>query len=120
MPRYVDGFLLPLPKRNLARYRKMAKTASKVWREHGALEYVECIGDELGCPGMTPFPKAAGAKKGEVVVMAWIVHKSKAHRDRTNKAVMQDPRLGSLMDLKNMPFDCSRMAYAGFKVLVEG
>lgn len=117
--KYVDGFLLPLPRKNLAAYRRMAVMGAKVWREHGALEYRECVGDDLDASFGAPFPKQIKCKPGETVVFAWIVFKSRAHRDRVNAKVMKDPRLGSMMDLKKMPFDCKRMNYGGFKVLVE-
>ena len=114
---YVDGFLLPVPKKNMAAYRKMAAKAGKIWREHGALEYRECTGDDLETHCGLPFPKAMKLKPGEVPVFSWIVFKSKAHRDRVNAKVMKDPRLD--MDLKAMPFDVKRMQYGGFKVLVD-
>lgn len=120
MPKYVDGFVLPVPKRNLAAYRRMAQKAGKVWRDHGALDYMECVGDDLKCAFARPFPKLAKTKPGETVVFSYIVYKSRAHRDRVNARVMKDPRLASMMDPKAMPFDCKRMAYGGFKVIVEG
>jgi uncharacterized protein YbaA (DUF1428 family) len=116
---YVDGFLIPLSKRKIAAYRRIARIAGKVWREHGALEYRECIGDDLKVKGMASFPKRAGAKAGETVVFSWVVYKSKAHRDRVVAKVMSDPRLVGLSDPKNFPFDLRRMAYGGFKVLVD-
>ena len=118
---YVDGFLLPVPTKNLAAYRRLATQCSKIWRAHGALEYRECVGDDLGCPNMVPFPKTVGAKKGETVVFAWVVFKSRAHRDRANAAIMKDPRMVKIMQAmpKKPPFDCRRMRYGGFKVLVE-
>jgi uncharacterized protein YbaA (DUF1428 family) len=117
--RYVDGYVLPVPKKNLADYRRMAKKASTIWREHGALEYRECIGDDLKVKFGVPFPRLAKAKPGEMVVFAWIVYKSRAHRDRVNIKVMKDPRMNGLCDSKSMPFDMKRMAYGGFKVLVD-
>jgi uncharacterized protein YbaA (DUF1428 family) len=120
MARYVDGFLLPVPKKNLKAYRAMATKASKVWMEHGAQEYMECVGEDLNVKQMVPFPAVLKPKAGETVVFAWIVYKSRKHRDAVNKKVMKDPRLASMMDPKNMPFDCSRMVYGGFDVLVEG
>ncbi len=114
---YVDGFVLSVPTKNLAKYKKMATVAAKVWREHGALEYKECIGDDMNAKGMMPFPKMAAAKKGEVVVFAFIVYKSKAHRNAVNKKVMKDPRLKC--DMKDMSFDYKKMAYGGFKTIVE-
>lgn len=120
MPSYVDGFLIPAPKKNLAAYRQMSARAGKVWREHGALEYKECVGDDLAPKGIsTLFPQLAQAKRSEAVVFSFIVYKSKAHRDRVNKKVMQDPRLATMMAGKAMPFDPKRMAYGGFKVIVD-
>jgi uncharacterized protein YbaA (DUF1428 family) len=117
--RYVDGFVLPVPKKNIETYRQIARKAGKVWREHGALEYLECIGDDLKVKFGVPFTKGARAKAGETVVFSWIVYKSRAHRDRVNAKVMKDPRLAKMMDPKNTPFDVKRMIYGGFKVLVD-
>jgi len=114
---YVDGFLLTVPARKLAVYRRISAKAGKVWKEHGALEYRECVGDDVKVKHGTPFPKAARAKKGEVVVFSWIVYKSRAHRDRILPKIMQDKRLK--MDPKDMPFDMKRMSYGGFKVIVD-
>ncbi len=119
MARYVDGFVLPVPKRNLGAYRRMSQAAGKVWRKHGALEYRECVGDDMKVKMGVPFPRQIKLKPGETVVFSWIVYKSRAHRDRVNAKVMKDPRLAEMMDLKAMPFDCERMVYGGFKVLVE-
>jgi len=119
MARYVDGFVLPMPTKNLPAYRRMAKMGATVWMDHGALEYRECVGDDLSVKFGLPFPSALKIKKGETVVFAWIVFKSRAHRDRVNKAVMKDPRMNT-MATKEMPFDCKRMLYGGFKVIVEG
>jgi uncharacterized protein YbaA (DUF1428 family) len=116
---YVDGFVLPVPKKNLAAYRRISQKAGKVWREHGALEYIEAAGDDLKAKWATLFPKMAKAKPGETVVFSYIVYKSRAHRDRVNKKVMKDPRLAKMMDPKSMPFDMKRMAYGGFKVFVD-
>lgn len=116
---YVDGFLLSVPKKNLAAYKKMSKAAGKIWMEHGALEYKETIGDDLKTKGMASFPSMAGSKSNELVVFSWIVYKSKAHRDSVNKKVMADPRLLPMMDPKKMPFDVKRMAYGGFKSIVD-
>lgn len=115
---YVDGYVLPVPKRNLAAYRRMSQQAGKIWREHGALDYKECVGDDLQTQHGVPFLQAAGAKRGEAVVFAYIVFKSRAHRDRVNAKVMKDPRLGSMMKGKP-PFDPKRMVYGGFKVFVD-
>jgi uncharacterized protein YbaA (DUF1428 family) len=117
---YVDGFLLTVPKKKMAAYRKMAKLGARIWKKHGALEYRECIGDDMRAKGMVPFPKIAKPKAGETVVFSFIVYKSRAHRDAVNKKVMSDPALTNSMNPKDMPFDCKRMAYGGFKVLVEG
>lgn len=116
---YVDGFVLPVPVKNIAAYKKLAKKASKIWLEHGALEYRECIGDDLNVNFGLPFPKVAKAKPNETVVIAWIVYKNKAQRNRVNARVMADPRLSQMCDPSKLPFDCKRMAYGGFKVLVE-
>ncbi|MGH7719235.1 MAG: DUF1428 domain-containing protein [Gemmatimonadaceae bacterium] len=115
--RYVDGFVLPVPKRQLQAYRRIAQKAGKLWREHGALEYRECVGDDLTPKGAVPFPRTVRLKRGETVVFAWIVFRSRAHRDRVNARVMKDPRLA--MDTKSMPFDLKRMVYGGFKVVVD-
>jgi uncharacterized protein YbaA (DUF1428 family) len=117
--KYVDGFVLPVPKKNLAAYRRMAQKASKVWRDHGALEYRECAGDDLRVKMGVPFPKQAKARPGETVVFAYIVYKSRAHRDQVNARVMKDPRIANMCDPKNMPFDFKRMGYGGFKTIVE-
>jgi uncharacterized protein YbaA (DUF1428 family) len=116
---YVDGFLLPLPKKNVAAYRRMAKLGARVWRDHGALEYRECIGDDLDVKFGLPFPRGVKTKPGETLVFAWIVYKSRAHRDQVNAKVMKDPRMTGGGDPKKMPFDFKRMMYGGFKVLVE-
>jgi uncharacterized protein YbaA (DUF1428 family) len=117
--RYVDGFVLPVPTKNLKAYARMAKLASKVWLEHGALEYRECVGDDLDVKMGVPFPKMMKLKRGETVVFAWIVYKSRAQRDRVNAKVMKDPRLAKMIDPKAMPFDCKRMVYGGFEILVD-
>jgi uncharacterized protein YbaA (DUF1428 family) len=116
---YVDGFLLPVPKKNLPAYRRIARLAGKVWRDHGAVDYRECVGDDLNVKGMVPFTKTITMKPGETVVFSWISFKSRAHRDRVNAAVMKDPRLLKMANSMKMPFDCKRMAYGGFKVLVK-
>jgi len=116
---YVDGYVLPVPKKNVKTYRRIAQIAAKVWRDHGALEYRECIGDDLNVKFGVPFPRTIKVKPGETVFFSWIVFKSRAHRDRVNAKVMKDPRIANMMDPKTMPFDCKRMTYGGFKVLVE-
>jgi uncharacterized protein YbaA (DUF1428 family) len=119
MAHYVDGYVLPVPKKNVKAYRRMAQKAGKIWREYGALDYKECVGDDLNVKGLVPFPRPIKAKPDETVVFAWIVFKSRAHRDRVNAKVMKDPRLADSMDQKSMPFDAKRMVYGGFKVLVD-
>jgi uncharacterized protein YbaA (DUF1428 family) len=116
---YVDGFVLAVPTRNLPAYRRMARKAGKVWREHGALEYRECVADDVKKGKHTSFPQSVKLKPGETVVFSWIVYPSRAHRDRINAKVMKDPRLASMMDLKSLPFDGKRMIYGGFKVLID-
>lgn len=116
---YVDGFVLPVPKKNLAAYRRMAQKAGKVWREHGALEYRECVADDVKVGKLTSFPRSVKLTPGEIVVFSWIVYKSRAQRDRVNAKVMKDPRLADMMDPKAMPFDGKRMFWGGFKVLVD-
>lgn len=117
---YVDGFLLVLPKKNLAAYKKMAQKAGKIWKEHGAVEYVETVGDDVNPSFGIPFPKVANAKKNELVVFSWVVYKNKAHRDKVNKKIMSDPRMAEMMpDPKKCPFDMKRMSYGGFKPIVQ-
>ena len=119
MPNYVDGFVLPVPRKNIAAYTRIAKMASKIWKEHGALDYKECVGDDLDAKFCLPFTKGIKSKPGETIVFAYIVYKSRAHRDKVNAAVMKDPRINEMCDPKNMPFDCKRMLYGGFKAIVE-
>ena len=119
MARYVDGFVLPVPRKNLKAYRRVAQKAGKVWREHGALEYIECIADDVKPGKVTSFPQSVKLEPSETVVFAWIVYKSRAHRDRVNAKVMKDPRLADMMKPNAMPFDGKRMIYGGFKGLVE-
>lgn len=116
---YVDGFVIPVPRKNLPAYRRMSHKAGKIWREYGALEYRECVGDDLKVKGMKGFPALVKPKPGETVVFSWIVYKSRAHRDRVNAQVMKDPRLANMMDPKSMPFDAKRMVYGGFKTVVD-
>jgi uncharacterized protein YbaA (DUF1428 family) len=116
---YVDGYVLPVPKKNVAAYRRMARKAGKVWRDHGAIEYIECVADDVKPGKHTSFPQSVKLKSGETVVFAYIVYKSRAHRDRVNAKVMKDPRLKNMMDPNAMPFDGKRMFWGGFKVLVD-
>jgi uncharacterized protein YbaA (DUF1428 family) len=116
---YVDGFVLPVPKKKLKAYARMAEAAGKIWREHGALEFRECAGDDLDAKFGVSFRKTIKLKPGETVMFSWIVFKSRAHRDRVNAKVMKDPRLGATMEGQEMPFDVKRMVYGGFKVLVD-
>ncbi len=117
--KYVDGYVIPVPKKNIPAYKKMAQIAAKVWRDHGALEYRECVGEDLKSKFGVPFLKTIKAKPNETVVFAWIVFKSRAHRDKVNAKVMQDKRLADSMDMDAMPFDHKRMVYGGFTMLVE-
>lgn len=119
MVKYVDGFVVPVPKLKIAAYRRMAAKAAKVWRDHGALDYKECVGDDLAVKAGMPFPQGVLLKKNETVVFAWISYKSRAHRDKVNAKVMADPRIAKMCTEKNMPFDCARMIYGGFKVIVS-
>jgi uncharacterized protein YbaA (DUF1428 family) len=117
---YVDGYVIPVPKKNLKAYRRLAALAGKVWRDHGALDYKECAGDDLTIKGCkVHFPRIIRARAGETVVFSFIVFKSRTHRDRVNARVMKDKRLAKVMDPKAMPFDYKRMAYGGFKTIVE-
>ena len=119
MAKYVDGFVLIVPKKNIPAYAKMAQKAGRLWREHGALEYRECMGEDMKVQFGLPFPKLAKVKKGEAVIFSWIVYKSRKHRDLVNKKVMADPRIHQMCDPTNMPFDVKRMSYGGFDVLVD-
>ena len=119
MARYVDGFLLVVPKRKIETYRRISNTAGRVWKKYGAVDYVETVGDDLDTKMGVPFRRLARAKAGETVVFSWIVYKSRAHRDRVNKKVMKDPKIAKMMDPKAMPFDMKRMAFGGFKVVVD-
>ena len=117
--KYVDGFVVPVPKKKLAAYARMARKAGKIWREYGALEYRECVADDVKVGKLTSFPRSVKLKRGETVLFSWIVYKSRAHRDDVNAKVMADPRLKSMMDPKAMPFDSKRMVFGGFKMVVD-
>jgi uncharacterized protein YbaA (DUF1428 family) len=119
MAHYIDGFVIPLPKKNVNAYRRMAQKAGRVWRDHGALEFRECVGDDLNIKMGLPFPRGIKIRPGDTVLFSYIVYKSRAHRDRVNARVMKDPRLANMMDPKAMPFDVKRMMYGGFKTIVE-
>ena len=119
MAHYIDGFVIPLPKKNLNAYRRMPEKAGKVWRDHGALEFRECVGDDLNVTMGKPFPRGIKLKPGETVLFSYIVFKSRAHRDRVNAGVMKDPRLAKMIGSKAMPFDVKRMMYGGFKTIVD-
>jgi uncharacterized protein YbaA (DUF1428 family) len=114
---YVDGFLLPVPKKNLAGYRKMARAGARLWKKYGALEYRECVGDDLKPSFGRSFIRQLKLKRGETVVFSWIVYKSRAHRDRVNARVMKDPFMATMVG--PMPFDVRRMCYGGFRVMVD-
>ena len=116
---YVDGFVIPVPKRNLAAYRRMALKSGKIWKEHGALEYRECVGDDLDIKGVKTFPRQIRPKPGETVLFSWIVYKSRAHRDQVNARVLKDPRITRMMEQQKMPFDGKRMVYGGFRTIVD-
>ena len=118
MPNYVDGFVFAVPKRNIAAYRKLARKAGKIWREYGALEYRECVADDVKPGKRTSFPQSVRLKPNELVWFSWIVYKSRRDRDRINASVMKDPRIAK-MGSGNMPFDASRMIWGGFKVEVS-
>jgi len=118
--KYVDGFVLPVPKKKLQAYRRMAQKSVKIWREHGALEFCECVADDVKVGKRTSFPRSVKLKRGETVFFSYIVYKSRADRDRVNAKVMKDPRITGMGGLKDMPFDARRMIFGGFKVLVEG
>jgi uncharacterized protein YbaA (DUF1428 family) len=117
--RYADGFVIPVPKKKVASYLRMSRKAGKVWRDHGALQYCECVGEDLEVKMGIPFPRLAKAKAGETVVFSWIVYKSRAHRDRVNAKVMNDPRLAAMMGGDAMPFDVKRMTYGGFEMMID-
>ncbi len=117
--RYVDGFVIPVPKKNLAAYLRVARLAAQVWMDHGALDYFECVADDPHAGPGLPFPKGIRCQPGETVVFAWITYRSRAHRDRVNAKVMKDPRLQGACGTGDMPFDCRRMLYGGFKVAVR-
>jgi len=111
--------VVPVPKKKLEAYRRMAQKAGKIWREHGALDFNECIADDVKVGKLTSFPRSVKLRRGETVMFSWIVYKSRADRDRINAKVMKDPRLADMMDPKNMPFDGKRMIYGGFKTIVK-
>jgi len=117
---YVDGYVLPVPKKNLRAYARMARKAGKIWREHGAIEFRECVANDVKPGKFTSFPQSVKLKPGETVIFSWIVFKSRAHRDSVNSKVMKDPRLADMMNPKALPFDGKRMFWGGFKILVEG
>lgn len=117
---YIDGFVLAVPTENLEKYRKIAEQAGKVWMEHGALQYKECVGEDLRDKGFcATFPDSFGAKEGETMMFSFIEYKSRAHRDEVNAKVMADPRLHEMCDADNMPFDIKRMAFGGFSAIVK-
>ena len=116
---YVDGFVLPVPKKKVEAYKRMARKAGKVWREHGALEFKECIADDVPMGKLTSFPRSVKRKPNETVFFSFIVYKSRAHRDRVMAKVMKDKRIANMMDIKDMPFDAKRMFFGGFQVLVN-
>jgi uncharacterized protein YbaA (DUF1428 family) len=116
---YVDGFIVPVPKKNLSAYRRMAQKMGKVWRRHGAIEFREFVADDVKVGKRTSFPRSVKRKPNETVVFSWIVYKSREHRDQVNAKVMKDPRLAKMMNPKALPFDAKRMIFGGFKNLVD-
>ena len=116
---YVDGFIVPVPKKKLAAYRSMAKKVGKIWMEYGALSYVECVADDVKVGKRTSFPRSVKLKPRETVIFSWITYKSRAQRDKVNAKVMADPRLKNMMDVKSLPFDAKRMIFGGFKTFLE-
>ncbi len=116
---YIDGFIVPVPKRKLRTYRRMAILSGKVWRDYGALDYKECIADDVKVGKRTSFPRSVKLKKDEVVVFAYVVYKSRKHRDAVHAKAIKDPRMAKMMDPKSMPFDGKRMIFGGFKILVD-
>ena len=116
---YVDGFIVAVPKKNVDAYRRMARKAGKIWREHGALEFHECVADDVKKGKLTSFPRSVKLKPNETVMFSWITYKSRKDRDRINAKVMNDKRLANMMDMKAMPFDAKRMIYGGFKSIVD-
>ncbi|MCC6395522.1 MAG: DUF1428 domain-containing protein [Bacteroidetes bacterium] len=116
--RYVDGFVLAIPKKKFKAYTAMAKLGARLWRKHGAVNYWESVSDDVSAKGSVSFPRSVKLKRGEVVVLSCIEFKSRAHRDQVNKKVMNDPQIKKFMDEKNMPFDMKRMLYGGFKTFV--
>ncbi len=117
--KYIDGYVTPVPLKNLAAYKALAETAGQVWRELGALEYVECVGDDVKPGKLTSFPQAVQLAPDETVAFSWIVFESRGERDRINAAVMKDPRIANVMDPKSVPFDMKRMFWGGFEVFVD-
>ena len=116
---YVDGFVVPVLKKKLSAYRRMARLSSKIWREHGALEFRESVADDVKVGKWTSFPRSVKLKRGETVVFSWIVYRSRAHRDRVMAKVMRDKRIAAMMNGNSMPFDGKRMIYGGFKIMVD-
>jgi uncharacterized protein YbaA (DUF1428 family) len=119
MARYVDGFVIPIPKKKITAYKRLASLSAKIWKEYGAVEYLECVGDDMKTDMGVSFPRLSKAKKGETVIFSWVIYKSKKDRDRANKKIMKDPRIEKMMKEQPMPFDMKRMTYGGFQVLVD-
>jgi uncharacterized protein YbaA (DUF1428 family) len=119
MDRYVDGFVIPIANSKIESYREMADKAAAIWKEHGALEVWECLGDDFSAPGPVPFPSLLKCSHGEAVLFSWIVFESKEQRDRVNAAVMGDPRLAAMMETNDQPFELARMVYGGFRAIVQ-
>ncbi|MES1982647.1 MAG: DUF1428 domain-containing protein [Pseudomonadota bacterium] len=116
---YVDGFVLPLPQKNVETYLEMSRKCGAIWRDHGALQFRECIGDDVKPGKLTSFPQSVNLEEGEIVVFSWIVYESRAHRDEVNDKVMKDPRMAEFMKPETMPFDGKRMVYGGFEMMID-
>lgn len=116
---YVDGFIVPVPRKSLDAYRRLARKAGRIWREYGALDYIECVADDVKVGKRTSFPRSVKLKRGETVVFSWITYPSRKARDRINARVMKDPRLAGMTNPKDLPFDGKRMIYGGFKTFVQ-
>jgi uncharacterized protein YbaA (DUF1428 family) len=119
MAKYTDGYVIPVPKNKVAQYRRIATKAGRIWMEHGALEYKECVAQDMKSPWSMSFLELVKPKKNETIVFSWIVFKSRKHRDQVNAKVMKDPRINEMCDPNNAPFDCKRMTYGGFDVMVD-
>ena len=119
MGKYVDSFIVAVPKKNLDEYKRIANISADLWMDHGAIDYVECIADDVSVGELTSFPRSVNLEEGEVVIVAYITYENKSHRDEVNKKVFEDPRMGEAIDIKNLPFDGKRMIIGGFETFLE-